>query len=124
MAALNILIVEDDPDGAEMVNMMLRSAGISTVVTDSAESALSALRMEQKFDAAIIDLALPEMDGMQLLQEIRRKPATKSLTTIAVTAYHTPELKVKALDAGFNAYFPKPLDTALFVQALERVLKG
>lgn len=123
MPNLRILVVEDDPDGAEMVKMMLNSAGVETVVADSAETALPELAAApDSFNAAIIDLALPEMDGLELLRVIRQNPATANLLLVAVTAYHTPELKFKSLDAGFNAYFAKPLDTTLFIQALERLL--
>jgi CheY-like chemotaxis protein len=62
------------------------------------------------------------MDGFELLSYIREMPARTNLPTVAITAFHTPELKVKALDAGFDGYFAKPLDTNIFVGALERIL--
>jgi CheY-like chemotaxis protein len=120
--ALHVLIVEDDPDGAETVDMMLRAAGMQTEVAESAEAALSILGETSQFDGVIVDLALPVMDGFELMATLRKHAAHHKLPLIAVTAYHTPELKAKALDAGFNAYFPKPLDTTLFAQALERIL--
>ena len=120
---MRVLIVEDDPDGAEMVEMMLSSVGIETVVADSAETALAELdAAPDDFNALIVDLALPEMDGLELLQVIRQRSRVSHLPTMAVTAYHTPELKARTLDAGFDGYFAKPLDTTLFVQALERLL--
>jgi len=63
------------------------------------------------------------MDGFELLQAIRKQSLLNNVPLVAVTAYHTPELKVKALDAGFDAYFPKPLDTTIFLQSLERLLQ-
>jgi len=123
VSTLRILIVEDDPDGADMVQMMLNSAGVDTVVVGSAEAALTELdAAPDAFNAVVVDLALPEMDGLQLLQVIRKTPAVAHLPLVAVTAYHTPEMKVSMLDAGFDGYFAKPLDTTLFVQSLERLL--
>src|SRR5260370_35789717 len=123
MSKLRILVIEDDPDGAEMVEIMLNSVGVNVTVAGSAEAALSELQASpQGFDAGIADLALPEMDGLELLQVIRSDPTTASLPMVEVTAYHTPELKVKALDAGFVAYFAKPLDSTLFMRALEGLL--
>jgi DNA-binding response OmpR family regulator len=123
MADLRILVVEDDPDGADMVSMMLQSTGVEAVVSHDAETALGWLQSDPGyFNAAIIDLALPGMDGMELMGTIRNTPEISRLPMIAVTAFHTPELKVRVLDSGFDAYFPKPLDTNLFLRNLERVL--
>ncbi len=123
MNQYQILIVEDEPDGADMVTRMLDAVGLNSTVAHSAEIAIGAIEANpQGFDAAIVDLALPEMDGIELMQVLRQKPEVAQLPLIAVTAYHTPELRVKALESGFDAYFPKPLDTNLFMQALERLL--
>ena len=120
--SLSVLIVEDDPDGAATVDMMLRAAGIQTHVVDSAEAALAVLEKGEHFDGAVVDLALPVMDGFELMTTLRKQPAHHDLPLVAMTAYHTPELKFKALDSGFNAYFAKPLDTNRFAQALQRIL--
>ena len=119
--SLSVLIVEDDPDGAATVDMMLRAVGIQTHVVDSAEAALTVLGEKSHFDGVVVDLALPVMDGFELMTILRRHNTHQNLRLVAVTAYHTPELKVKALDSGFNAYFAKPLDTNLFARALERI---
>jgi DNA-binding response OmpR family regulator len=124
MANYRILVVEDDPDGADMVSMMLNSAGVEAVVAHDAETALGWLQSDPAyFNAAVIDLALPGMDGMELMGTIRNTPGINGLPMIAVTAFHTPELKVRVIDAGFDAYFPKPLDTNLFLRSLEQVLQ-
>src|SRR5688572_5790980 len=120
--SLSVLIVEDDPDGAATVDMMLQAAGIKTHVVDSAEAALAVLGNASQFDGVVVDLALPVMDGFELMMILRKHSAHQALRLVAVTAYHTPELKVKALDEGFNAYFAKPLDTNKFAKALERIL--
>ena len=122
MNQLQILIVEDDVDGADLVEMMLHAAGVLTTVARDAEDALEIMGQGGYFDAAIFDLALPGMDGFELLSYIREMPNGHKLPTVAITAFHTPELKVKALDAGFDGYFAKPLDTNIFVGALERIL--
>lgn len=119
---LSVLIVEDDPDGAATVDMMLQAVGIKTHVVESAEAALAVLGADSHFDGVVVDLALPVMDGFELMTTLRRDKTHHALRLIAMTAYHTPELKVKALDEGFNAYFAKPLDTNKFAKALERIL--
>ncbi|MDZ4768275.1 MAG: response regulator [Chloroflexota bacterium] len=120
-----ILIVEDEPDGADLVRRLLKTIGGETQVTDNAESALGLLSATPDgYRAVITDLALPEMDGFELMQAIRADAALSHLPLIAITAFHTPELRVRALEGGFDGYFPKPLDPSAFAVSLVRVLNG
>lgn len=119
----DLLIVEDEHDSAAVVGMILQPAGLAFTVAEDAYQALAILENNPRgFVAVMIDLALPGKDGFALLQDIRANAALSHLTTFAMTAYHTPELKSRCLKAGFNAYFPKPLDTSLFLGTLERIL--
>lgn len=123
MPNFHLLIVEDEPDSAEVVELILEPAGVSSEVAGTAEDALAILdEAAGYFSGVIIDLALPGKDGFALLKDIRNSDEYGHLMTIAMTAYHTPELKSQSLAAGFDAYFPKPLDTALFLGTLERLL--
>lgn len=120
---LPFLIVEDEADSANMIEMILASAGVSTEIAVNAEQALTLLRQNpQGYSLVIIDLALPGKDGFALLSDLKSDPLLKNLHTVAITAYHTPELRSRATKVGFSAYFPKPLDTNLFLGTLERLL--
>jgi len=66
----------------------------------------------------ITDLAMPEMDGWQMLSELRSQPETAQLIVVAITAYHSVNVAEDALAAGFNAYFAKPIAAASFVGEL------
>lgn len=123
MYDLPVLIVEDEPDGRELVSRLLMVANISIEVAADGEEAWAMLQ-ENSYMSAIVDLALPGMDGIELLRKIRAHPELSALPCIAITAYHTPELKKQALNGGFDAYFPKPLDRTLFLEAVDRVIKG
>ncbi|CAG0971257.1 Transcriptional regulatory protein HprR [Gammaproteobacteria bacterium] len=118
--SLPILVVEDDPDGRELVGRMLRYHRLSVQTVDDAEEALVQLA-QNDYAGVIIDLALPGMDGWTLLKHIQQDPRTSHLRCVAVTAYHSVETAVKAIEDGFVAYFPKPLETTAFVRELERV---
>ncbi|MDX2137405.1 MAG: response regulator [Chloroflexota bacterium] len=124
MSDKHILIVEDEPDGADLVLRMLRATGQPTAVADNAESAFEMLMAApDSYKGVLIDLALPQMDGFELMTLIRNTQGVQHLPLIAMTAFHTPELRVRALENGFDAYFPKPLDTTIFASSLARVLK-
>jgi DNA-binding response OmpR family regulator len=116
-----VLVVEDDPDGQEVVARMLKQVKIDVDVIGTAEDAWEMLKVGN-YSGAIIDLALPGQDGFQLLGAIRSDANLKGLRCIAVTAFHTPELKHDALHNGFDGYFAKPLNRTLFLGAVEDII--
>lgn len=122
MANYRILVVEDEPDGREVVQILLESSGHQVVLTANAEDALRHLENGEQFDGMILDLALPGMDGFEMLRTVRARQPTADLVTVAITAFHTPELRVKAMDAGFNGYFAKPIDIDYFAGAVNSII--
>lgn len=117
-----ILVVEDDPDGQVVVATMLEHLNFTIdAASDAAEAEQWLFQSGTSYDAVILDLALPDKDGWQLLSEIRATPETASLPCIAITAYHTSKLREDAIKAGFTAYLPKPLDPTLFAREVERL---
>jgi len=118
-----ILVVEDDPDGQAVIAHILSYMNVPVDVVGDAEQADHALFMQQiPYTSVIIDLALPGKDGFALMRDIKANNATAHLPCIAVTAYHTTKLREESIKAGFDAYFPKPLEATSFVRQLEGVL--
>lgn len=122
MSDWNVLVVEDEPDGQMVVAGMLSYFNVNIDAVATAELALEALKQKQ-YAAAVIDLALPGMDGLSLIKAIRRTASTANLPCIAITAYHTSAVKQEAIDAGFDVYFSKPLDDTVFIRELSRVIE-
>jgi CheY-like chemotaxis protein len=123
MTDKRVLVVEDDPDGQEMVATMLQHMKFVVDTADDGEQASTMLFDTGTFyDAVIIDLALPGKDGWELLAEILDDPDTESLPCVAVTAYHNSKLREEALRAGFIAYFPKPIDGTQLGRELDRLI--
>ena len=118
---LYILVVEDEPDGQEVITGILSYHAIRSNIVGSAEEALSSLK-DNQYDGAIIDLFLPGMDGLRLLKEIRYNPDTLSLPCVAITAYHTSAVRQEAIKSGFDDYFPKPLDERKFATTVTKLL--
>jgi CheY-like chemotaxis protein len=121
MAERRILVVEDDMDGQEVVEHILRHHNIQADIVSTGEEAIAQLATKE-YSAAIIDLALPQIDGWTLLETIQANTSVAPIPCVAVTAFHSAEVAVKAIEAGFVAYFPKPLDPTSFVRELERAL--
>jgi CheY-like chemotaxis protein len=117
----SILVVEDEPDGQELVSRMLSQSNVSVDVAGNAEEAWNFL-MSNQYSAAIIDLALPERDGFELVTAIRGEADLIALPCVAMTAFHTPELKQRAMTDGFTSYFSKPLDRTRFLGEIDRIL--
>ena len=119
----HMLVVEDDADGQVVMATLLGHLNITTDIAANAEEAEQFLfKSGSKYDGAILDLALPDKDGWQILAEILEDSRTANLPCIAVTAYHTSKLREEAILAGFKAYFPKPIDGSIFLRELESIL--
>jgi len=122
MSDWHILIVEDDQDGQEMVSRMLKYHRIAHTVVGTGEEAIQALSRGTHITACIVDLALPGIDGWGVLRAIQQDSRLGNPPCIAVTAYHAAEVAVSAIEAGFAAYFSKPLEATSFVREVTRVL--
>lgn len=119
----HMLIIEDDLDGQEVMQTLLEHLDATTDVAGDAATAEALLfQSHRTYDAAIIDLALPDKDGWQILSEILANARTAELPCIAVTAYHTSKLREDALRAGFRAYFAKPVDGNVFITELDHLV--
>lgn len=118
-----VLVVEDEPDSMELVRGILDHYGIQSVGAETGEDALDMMGNLTP-TLFIIDLALPQIDGWGLLDEIKNNPQTSDVPCVAITAYYTPILANKAVKAGFNACFPKPINSRTFLNDLQAVLGG
>jgi CheY-like chemotaxis protein len=118
-----IIIVDDDSHNLTIFETVLQHANAETTCCSRAEDALDHLRRTpDAFDIALIDLALPEMDGWGLLEAIRINPKTAELVCFAVTAYDDDAVRREVIQAGFNGYFPKPIHPQTFAAEIEAVL--
>ena len=102
-----ILIVEDHPIIAELVETRLRIEGMDPVKCPGGREALELIGKEP-LDAVILDIMMPEVDGYEVLRHIRSHPATRQLPVIFLTAKSTPADIEKGLAMGANYYITKP----------------
>lgn len=112
-----VLIVEDEIDGHGVLTPILEHHNIAIESVFSAEDALDIL---QKIipTVVIVDLALPGMNGWELLEEMQADPEWQNIPAVAMTAYHSTGVAQDAISAGFAAYFPKPINAQNFIEDL------
>lgn len=117
-----VLVVEDEEDAQTVIRSLLQQYSMHVAASFSAEEALEILKTEHP-TVAIIDLALPGLDGWQLLARMRANPSTSDIPAVAMTAFHSSSVAQKAISAGFAAFFPKPINARTFVKDLVSVLR-
>jgi DNA-binding response OmpR family regulator len=100
-----ILIVEDEPRLASFLERGLKSRGYSTKVVEDG-SAATAIAADEDFDLIVLDLGLPDLDGLSVLRELRRRG--ERLPVIVLTARTDLADMIEGLDAGGNDYVTKP----------------
>ncbi len=108
---IHVLLVDDDQDGRKLVQILLERCGARVTTAGSALEALATMKREAP-DILISDLAMPSLDGYALIRQVRKLPAVRRMPAIALTAHARGEVRVKALQAGFDTYVAKPLDPA------------
>ncbi len=119
--AVRILIVEDQPDTLEMLAATFRSRGFETIACESAKEALDCVDRQQ-FDILISDIAMPEMDGLLLIRELRSRPGLATVPAIALTGYASQTDSKSAIAAGFDLHLSKPIDPGDLMAAVHNLI--
>lgn len=118
---LHILLAEDNRINQMLVKTMLQKLGHTVVVANNGRVAVAAAE-ESEFDAVLMDMQMPDMDGEEATRAIRTMPPPKSrLPIIALTADAMVEHRERYLQAGVNELVPKPIDWDALVLALAKV---
>jgi len=105
-----ILVVEDNPQNMKVVEMTLRPHGYVLLEAIDGEEALKVVDSDRP-DLIIMDIQLPKMDGLEVTRKLRQVPDFSHIPIIAVTAYAMKGDEDKAIEAGCDAYLPKPVNT-------------
>jgi PAS domain S-box-containing protein len=119
LSGIRVLIVDDEPDNLELLEFILTQEGaIVTAITSVTE--VLAIFSENPPDILISDIGMPEMSGYGLLQQIRALPSQQNnpINAIALTAFAQQEDREKAIAAGFQAYFSKPINPSELITAI------
>ena len=120
MKTEKILVVEDDPSVCVALDVLFRGAGYQIKTASNGQSAIQMVG-NGPFDLFMIDLRLPDLDGIAVLEEVRKMQP--EAVCIMVTGYGTVELTVRAMKAGAFEFITKPFDCDAVLGLVEKGLK-
>ncbi len=122
VAMRRVLVVEDSPDSAEAMRMLLAEYGHQVATVDDGAKAI-AMAKAFRPDVMLLDIGLPGIDGYELARRLRAFAETRHVRLIAVTGYGQPSDRARAVEAGFDDYLVKPVDPRQLLLAVREVAK-
>ena len=123
LSGVKVLLVEDDDDGRELLELVLRDYGATVRAVSTSDAALDALKTKGPFDVLLSDIGLPDGDGYALIARVRSLRG-KFLPAIALTAYASLDDRDRALSAGFDSHIPKPVAPRALVGAVNALARS
>ncbi|OIO85236.1 MAG: hypothetical protein AUK01_06550 [Anaerolineae bacterium CG2_30_57_67] len=120
LAEKKVVVVEDEPDAAEMFAEMMRVNGFVVVKSESSRAAISLIASEMP-NVVILDVMMPDVSGLEVLKFMRGNQNLAKIPVIVVSAKSLPSDIQTGLDAGASMYLTKPVGFLDLKQAVERV---
>ncbi|HEY0064305.1 MAG TPA: ATP-binding protein, partial [Telluria sp.] len=123
LSQVNVLVVDDEADARDLINRILSDCHATVRTASSAEHALAAIR-EQIPDVLVSDLGMPDVDGFELLARVQALGPGHggNVPAVALTAFARSEDRLKALEAGFRAHIPKPVEPSELIATVASML--
>lgn len=104
-----ILVVDDLTDNLILISLALQNQGFRVLTAQSGEEAIKIAQVARP-DLILMDIAMPDVDGLAVTRRMRKLPEFRHLPIIALTAFETLGFKQAAYEAGFDGYLTKPID--------------
>jgi CheY-like chemotaxis protein len=117
-----VLLVDDDMRNIFALATVLEEHAMETLSADNGRDAIRILQSEPEIDMVLMDIMMPEMDGMETIRQIRKDPMLKNLPIIAVTAKAMKGDREKCIESGAWDYLSKPVDTEQLLAVLREWL--
>ncbi len=118
-----ILVVEDDPDIAALIRHYMEKAGYAVAALSSGAAAIQQLRTEGLPDLVVLDLMLPDFDGLMICQAMRSEPRTAAIPIIMLTARAEEADRIRGLELGADDYVTKPFSPRELVARVGALLR-
>lgn len=119
----NILLVEDNAINQQVASEILKEMGVNIDIAEDGYEAVQSVQ-SKKYDAILMDLQMPRMDGYEAARRIRKLPQTQDIPIIAMTADAMKGVNEQVLEAGMNSYLTKPFDPIQLFSVLKRDIQS
>ncbi len=116
-----IMVVDDEPELVTIVSLMLEKRGFNVRCAYSGQELFAGLE-EQKPDLIILDIMMPEMDGLEVLRRLKSAPETSSIPVMMLTARDQPEDILRGYKTGADFYIPKPFTKHQLLDGINSIL--
>lgn len=119
----NILVVEDNPMNMELTVILLESWGYKVGQAEDGSQALAEVR-GRNYDLILLDMQLPHMDGLEVLEHLKNDPETTDIPVVALTAHSMTGDGRKFLDSGCTGYISKPINVPRFREQIDEYMNA
>jgi signal transduction histidine kinase/CheY-like chemotaxis protein len=122
LSGLRVLVVDDDVRNVFALASVLEAQQMELLFAENGRQSIEVLEHDAPVDVVLMDIMMPELDGLEVMRRLRRDPRYVRLPIIAVTARAFPEDRQKCLEAGASAYLTKPVDTPRLLATIRQSL--
>ena len=117
-----VLVIEDSPDNMKLICFILEDSGYATIGAETGRKGID-MAITEKPDFIILDIQLPDIDGNEVLRQIRWSETDGNIPIIAMTSYAMSGDREKLLNAGCTGYIEKPIDPETVMEEIDRIIK-
>ncbi|MBC8461486.1 MAG: response regulator [Deltaproteobacteria bacterium] len=117
------LVIEDNEDNMKLITFILEKNGYSTIRAENGKRGIE-LALKERPDFILLDIQLPDMNGQEVLKEIRKSKIDGEIPIIAITFYAMTGDRERLLEAGCNGYIEKPIDPETIISEIQKVVRG
>lgn len=122
MRALKVLVIEDEPTNREVAEVILRSNGHEVVCAENGRLALEVLARRRDFDVILMDVLMPELDGLEATRRIKADPALRRIPVVILSARASGADRAAGRAAGADGYLTKPFRRGDLLASLADIL--
>ncbi|MBW2544709.1 MAG: response regulator [Deltaproteobacteria bacterium] len=115
-----VLVIEDNDDNMKLITFILEKNGYGTIRAENGKTGIE-LALKEKPDFILLDIQLPDMDGTEVLKELRKSEIDEEVPIIAITSYAMSGDRERLMEAGCNGYIEKPIDPVSIINQIREI---
>ncbi|HOO90235.1 MAG TPA: response regulator [Syntrophales bacterium] len=115
-----VLVIEDNADNMKLITFILEKNGYCTIRAENGKRGID-LALGEKPDFILLDIQLPDMDGLEVLKTIRTAETINETPVIAITSYAMSGDRERLIEAGCNGYLEKPIDPTIVINQIRKM---